>query len=144
MAFLVGDVRVLLNNVELGDQAFSIDVPMERDQVDVSTFSPTGARSFLPGVKDQTITIGFRQNYASGKVHQTIWPLYDGGSTFPLYVWPDSDSGTSATNPVVGGTASVYSYNGLSGELNDSADIEVEFKPAPGSNFRWGTAIPIP
>jgi hypothetical protein len=144
MAFLIGDVRVLINNVELGDQAFGIDVPFEKDQIDVSTFSPTGARSFLPGVADQTITISFRQNYASGKVHQTLYPLYQGGSTFPIYVWPDSDSGTSATNPVVGGTASIYSYNGLSGELNDSADIECEFKPAPGSSFRWGTAIPIP
>ena len=144
MAFLVGDVKVLINSVDLSDQAFSVDVPFERDQVDVSTFSPVGARSFLPGVADQTITIGFRQSYASGKAHQTLYPLYSGGSSFPIYVWPDSDSGTSATNPVVGGTASIFSYNGLSGELNDSADIECEFKPAPGSNFRWGTAIPIP
>ena len=144
MAFLLGDVKVLVNSVDLSDQAFGIDVPMEKDQVDVSTFSPTGTRSFVPGVSDQTITINFRQNFASGKVHQTLYPLFSGGSTFPLYVWPDSDSGTSSTNPVCGGTASIYSYNGLSGALNDSADIECEFKPAPGSNFRWGTAVPIP
>lgn len=143
MAFLIGDVKVVVNSVDLSDQAFSVDVPMERDQVDVSTFSPSGARSFLPGVADQTITIGFRQNFASGKVHQTIEPLYRLGSAFPIYVVPDSDTGTSSTNPVFGGTASVFSYNGLSGELNDSADIEVEFKPSPGQHFAWGTAWPI-
>jgi hypothetical protein len=144
MAFLLGDVKVVVAGVDLSDQAFSVDAPMEKDQVDVSTFSPSGARSFLPGISDQTITVGFRQNYASGKVHQTIYPLFAAGTTFPLFIQPDSDAGTSATNPVCGGTAAIYTYNGLGGELNDSADIEVEFKPAPNSSFEWGTAWPIP
>jgi len=144
MAFLVGDVGVFINGVDLSDQAFSVDVPMEKDQGDVSTFSHTGARSFIPGVSDQTITIGFRQNYASGKVHQTLYPLYNSGTSFPMYVIPDGDVGSSSTNPICGGTASIYAYNGLSGSLNDSADIECEFKPAPGASFRWGTAWPIP
>jgi hypothetical protein len=144
MAFLIGDVRVVVNSVDLSDQAFSVDTPMERDQVDVSTFSPSGARSFLPGVSDQTITIGFRQNFANGKVHQTIEPLFRLGSAFPIYIVPDSDTGTSATNPVFGGTATVFSYNGLTGELNDSSDVEVEFKPGPNAYFRWGTSWPVP
>lgn len=141
MAFLVGDVRVVINSVDLSAQAFSVDTPMEKDQVDVSTFSPTGARSFVPGVADQTITIGFRQGYGSSGVHQTLEPLYRLGSAFPIYVVADSDTATSATNPAFGGTASLYSYNGLTGELNDSADIEAEFKPAPGSSFKWGTSV---
>jgi hypothetical protein len=143
MAFLLGDVKVVINGVDLSDQAFSVDAPMEKDQIDVSTFSPTGARSFLPGISDQTITVGFRQNFATSKVHQTIYPLFYGGSQFPMWIQPDSDAGTSATNPICGGTASVYTYNGLGGELNDSADIEVEFKPAPNSSFRWATVWPI-
>ena len=144
MAFLIGDVRVVVNSVDLSDQAFSVDAPMEKDQIDVSTFSTTGARSFLPGVSDQTLTIGFRQNFAAGKVHATIEPLFRLGSQFPIYIVPDSDTGTGSLNPVFGGTASVYAYNGLSGELNDSADIEVEFKAAPGSSLRWGTVWPLP
>jgi hypothetical protein len=144
MAFLAGDVKVVVNSVDLSDQAFSVDTPQEKEQVDVSTFSPTGTRSFLPGVADQTLTVGFRQNFASGKVHQTLYPLFSGGSQFPVFVQADSDAGTSATNPVYGGTATMLTYNGLGAELNDSVDIEVEFKPAPGSSFRWGTTWPIP
>lgn len=143
MAFLAGDVRVVVNSVDLSAEAFSVDTPMEKDQVDVSTFNPQGTRSFLPGVADQTLTIGFRQNFANGKVHQTIYPLFYGGSQFPIYVVPDSDTGTAATNPVFGGSAICLSYNGLGAELNDSVDIEVEFKPAPGASLRWGTAWPI-
>lgn len=144
MAFLAGDVKVVINDVNLSDQAFAVDTPSEKDQVDVSTFSPTGARNFLPGIADQTITVSFRQNFASGKVHQTLEPLYRGGSSFMIFVQPDSDAGTSATNPVYGGTAQMFSYNGLGGELNDSVDIECEFKPAPGATFKWGTVWPIP
>lgn len=143
MAFLAGDVKVVVNNVNLSDQAFGVDTPQEKDQVDVSTFSPTGARNFLPGIMDQTVTVSFRQNFASGKVHATLEPLFRLGSAFPFFVQPDSDAGTSATNPIYGGTAQIFSYNGLGGaELNASVDIEAIFKPAPGATFTWGTVAP--
>lgn len=143
MAFLAGDVKVVVNNVSLSDQAFGVDTPEEKDQVDVSVFSPTGARNFLPGIADQTITVSFRQNFASGKVHATLYPLYTSGSSFPMFVQPDSDVGTSSTNPIFGGTAQLFSYNGLGGaDLNASVDIEAVFKPAPGATFTWGTVAP--
>ena len=54
-----GDVKVVVNNVDLSAYADSVDTPMEREQVEVSAFSPTGSRAFLPGLSDQTITVEF-------------------------------------------------------------------------------------
>lgn len=144
MAFLIGDVKVVVNNVDLSLYADSVDTPMEREQVDVSTFNPSGARNFLPGLAEQTITIEFLQNFGANLVHATLYPLYSAGTSFPIYVMPDSDSGTSATNPLFGGTATMFSYNGLTGSLNDPAKFEAEFKPAPGAHFAWGTVFPPP
>ena len=48
--FLLNDVRVVVNSVNLSDHAFNIDTPSEKEQVDVSGFSPTGTREFLPGL----------------------------------------------------------------------------------------------
>ena len=140
--FLLGDCKVVVNNVNLSTFAFNVDTPSTKEQVDVSGFSPTGAREYLPGQEDQTITIQFLQDFGSGKVHQTLEPLYSSGSAFPLYVQPDSDSGTSATMPLFGGSASLYGYNGLSGALSARAEITAEFKPAGGARFVWGTATP--
>lgn len=140
--FLLGDVKVVVAGVSLGDHAFNVDTPSEKEQVDVSGFSPTAAREYLPGQEDQTIEIQFLQDFTAAKVHATLNPLYESGTAFPLYVQPDSDAGTSATNPVFGGTASLYSYNGLSGALSARAEITATFKPAAGSRFAWGTTAP--
>lgn len=141
--FLATDVKVKVNNVDLSDHADSVDTPEESEQVDVSGFSPTRTREFLAGLSDQTIEVEFLQDFASSKVHATLQPLYSSGTSFPMFVQPDSDAGTSTTNPIFGGTAVLFSYNGLGGaSLNEPVKITATFKPAPGSSFSWGTVAP--
>ena len=140
--FALTDVAVFVNGVSLGDHADSVDTPEEKEQIDVSGFSPTGARSFVPGINDQTIEIEFLQDFASQKVHNVLQPLFSSGTTFVVYVQPDSDAGAGTTNPYFGGSATLYTYNGLSGGLNDPAKITATFKPAPNRTFSWGTVAP--
>jgi hypothetical protein len=132
----------VVNNVSLGDHSFDVDTPSTKEQVDVSGFSPTGTREFLPGLADQTITIQFENDFAAGSVHATLQPLQASGSAFPIYVQPSSSAGTTATNPIYGGTAVLFEYNGLSGALNARSETTATFKPAPGSRFSWGTVAP--
>jgi hypothetical protein len=140
--FLLNDVKVVVNGVPLSDHAFNVDTPSEKEQVDVSGFNPQATREYLPGLEDQTIEIQFENDFAAASVHATLYPLYASGSAFPLYLQPDSDAGTSATNPIYGGTAQLYSYNGLSGALAARAETTATFRPAPNSRFAWGTAAP--
>ena len=138
--FILQDVTVSVNGVSLGDHAFSIDLPQSRDQIDVSGFNSTGAKSFLPGSTEETVTIGFRQDFASSKVHQTVEPLYRNSSTFALVIKPTS-SGISATNPCFRGTAAMFEYNGLSGNLGEASDITVTFKSADNTApLAWATS----
>ena len=139
---LLNDVKVVVNNVNLSDHAFNIDTPSAKTQVDVSGFNPAGTMEFLPGLSDDTITVQFRSDFAAASVHQTLQPLYASGSPFPIYVQPTSTGGTTATNPLFGGSATLYEYNGLSGALSAAADMTVTFKPASGSRFAWGTVAP--
>jgi hypothetical protein len=138
--FISTDWKVVVNGIDLSDHADEVDTPMEKEQIDVSGFG--GTREFLPGIEDATITIEFLQDFASAKVHATLYPLYNGGSNFPMYVQPFRGSATSATNPICGGTASLYTYNGGAAALNDVGKMSVDFKPAPGSKFTWGTVAP--
>jgi hypothetical protein len=140
--FLLNSVKVVVNSRDLSDHAFNVDTPSEKEQVDVSGFSATATREFLPGVADQTIEVQFENDFAASSVHATLEPLYSGGSVFPLYVQPDMTAGTSATNPIFGGTAVLFSYNGLSGALAARAETTATFKPAAGSRFAWGTVAP--
>ncbi len=133
--YLLTNAGVLVNNVDLSNHAFSLDTPESAEQVDVSGFSATRTREFLPGVIDQTITIGFLQDFAGSSVHETLSALFASGTTFPLKVYA---VGTTGTN--FGGTASIYEYNGLQGELNARGEVPATFKPASNSLFAWSTA----
>ena len=131
--------KVVVNGVTLSDHAFSVEIADEKAKVDVSGFG--GTKEYLPGVRDQTVTVGFLQDRAAGSVYATIKPLYEGGSVFPFYVVPDSSSGTSATNPLYGGSASCSAFP-AGATLDEREEVEIEFWPATSSGFAWGTVAP--
>lgn len=135
--------KVVVNSVVLSSWAFDVQISDEKEKVEVSGFSATGAREYLPGLADQAIEVSFRQDLAAGGPHATIYNLYSGGSVFRMWVQRDATSGTSSTNPWYGGTASVYSYP-VGATLNEAEEITVSFSPAPNSSFTWGTATSGP
>ena len=139
--FISTDWKVSVNGVDLSDHAFDVQIGDEKDRIDVSGFSPTGTREYLPGLADQSITVQFLQDFGTAEVHQTIYPLYSGGSVFAVYVQPDSDAGTADTNPVYGGTSSVFSYP-VGATLNERTEVTVEFRPASNASYSWGTVAP--
>lgn len=135
------DYKVVVNNVVLSNWAFDVQIEDSKDRLETSGFSPTGARDYVPGLREQTVTVQFRHDEASGGPWATVRPLYEGGSTFPFFVQRDSDAGTSANNMIYGGSANVFSFP-VSATLNEVQETEYEFAPAPGAVFSWGTVAP--
>ncbi len=136
--FVSTDWRVVVANIDLSNHAFNVDAPQEKEQIDVSGFG--GSREFLPGQEDSTLTVSFVNDFGTGSVHATLSALYSSGTTFPVYVQPFNGDGTAPNNPLFGGTASLFSYNGGQATLNQRAEVVAEFKPAPNATFAWGTA----
>lgn len=137
--FILTNGYVLINSVDLSDHAHSLDTPDSKNQVDVSAFSASGYIDTLPGQRTQTLTVGFLQDYAAAKVHQTLQPLYENASAFTFTVAPNGSS-ISSTNPKWSGTAELYEYNGLSGSLNNRAEVTATFRPVAGGPWQWATA----
>jgi hypothetical protein len=135
------DWKVVVNNVNLSSWAHNVSIDDTREKLDASTFNPNNNKTYIPGQRDQTVTIQFRNDRASGGPFQTILPLYTGGSAFPFFVQGDSDAGTSSTNQIFGGTASCYGFP-LEASLNEIEELEIEFSPASNSVFNWGTVAP--
>lgn len=133
------DVYVLLNSVNISDYCFSVDIPDSREQIDVSGFNPTGAKEFVPGTRDQTITLGVLQDFGATAVHSILNPLYANNTTFPIEIRPTSGA-RSATNPWFGGSANLYEYDGLNGQLNSRSEITVTIRPAQGTVWAWATS----
>lgn len=140
--FLLTNCLVMVNAVDLSDHAFNVDTPSEREQVDVSAFSPTRTREYLPGLADQTIEIQFENDFAAASVHATLSTIFQNGTNVLVYVVPDKTAPISATNPAYGGHGTLYSYNGLSGALNARSEVTATFKPFTGSSFQWAAVAP--
>lgn len=125
---IASDVRVVVNSVNLSAWAFKVDVKLEKDKVDVSGFNADSSKEFLPGQKDEEFVVSFRQDFGANAVDQTLWPLYNGGSGFPISVMPTSTGGTSATNPIYScGTAYLYEYHPLDADLGNANETQVTF-----------------
>ena len=137
--YLLTDGYVEINTVDLSNYAHTLDTAQEKERVDVSGFNSSGTKEFLPGSKDETATIGFRQDFTTSKVHQTLEPLFRNATQFGFSV--RSTSGTvSAQNPRFWGTASLFGYNGLSGEISSVGEVTAELHPATSTGFVWATS----
>ena len=71
----------------------------------------------------------FQQDFASGEVDETLYPLYSGSSLFPILVVPNGTV-VSASNPSYSGTFVLLEYTPLSGGVGDLSTMDVEFRNA--------------
>ena len=134
--FLAEDIFISVDGHDLSDHAFSIDTPSERERVDVSGFNPTGAKEFLAGSKEDSVTVQFLQDFASGEVHDVLSDIYQNQTTVELIVRPTS-SAVSATNPELSGNVQLLQYNGLSAQKGARAEMSVTFTPADTTGIVW-------
>jgi hypothetical protein len=140
MKYLLTNAKVTVGGTDLSRFAFSLDTPDEREQVEVSGFNPAGTREYLPGQRDQSIVIGFLQGFGTGEPHRVLQPIYESGTTTVISVQADATASVGAGNPTFGGTAALYAYDGLNGQLNARGEITATFRPASGAGFQWGTS----
>ena len=93
---VVTDVSVEIGGVDLSDHIASISLASNADAVETTAFGTSGARSRVGGLKDNSITIDFHQDFAASEVEATIYPLI--GTLVDVVVKPTSGA-ISATNP---------------------------------------------
>lgn len=135
------DWYVSIDTVDFSNHSFDVQIGDSKEQIDVSGFSSTGNREFLPGQRDQTITIGMLNNYsqtAGSNVHAKLYALYTAGSMFPFELRPTSGT-VSSTNPKFYGTASLYEFP-VGATLNQRSEITVTMKPSNSNTWAWATA----
>lgn len=137
--FSATDVDILVNSQNISDWCVSVDTPDTKTQIDVSGFNPTGSMEFVPGTRDQTITLGVLQDFGATQIHSLLNPLYVNNTVFAIEIRPTS-AARSATNPWYGGSAQMYEYDGLNAQLNNRAEITVTLKPASNAVWAWATS----
>ena len=120
---------VTVNAVDLSDAVSSITLNSSFDVVETTAFSSTAARTRIGGLADNSISLEFHQDYASGEVEGTIFPLL--GTLTTVTVKPVSGA-TSATNPLYTVSCLVAEWTPLNGAVGELATASVTW-PVSGA-----------
>ena len=120
---------VTVNAVDLSDSVSSITLNSSFDSVETTGFSSTAARTRIGGLADNSISLEFHQDYASGEVEATIFPLL--GTVTTVTVKPVSGA-TTATNPLYTVSCLVSEWTPLNGAVGELATASVTW-PVSGA-----------
>lgn len=123
--FVLRDVSVTANAVDLSSRVQSVEVTTSREDVDLTAMGAVG-KARKPGIKDESITINWRQDFALTKVDATLWPIYSGGTSVTIDIKPTS-SAASTSNPRLTGSVYLLEYQPIAGEVGAAADASSTF-----------------
>lgn len=129
---------VMVNSVELSDHVRSVTIDLGTDEVEQTTMGAS-ARNFLPGLKTQTISVTFANDYAASNVDATIAPLVSAGTSHTIEIRPVNTT-VGSTNPKYSGTAYCMSFNPASGGVGDLHEMTANWVPATGTGFVRATS----
>jgi hypothetical protein len=128
--------RIVLTNafisvggVDLSDTVASVTLNSTFDVVETTAFSSTAAKTRLAGLADNSVTLEFHQDYATGEVEQTIYPLL--GTAAAVIVKPNGAS-TSAFNPSYTCSAIISEWTPINGSVGELATASVTW-PVTGA-----------
>ena len=120
---------VTVNAVDLSDYVASVTLNSSIDVVETTAFSSTAALTRIGGLADNSISLEFHQDYASGEVEATIYPLI--GTVTTVTVKPVNTT-TSASNPLYTASALVSEWTPLNGAVGELATASVTW-PVSGA-----------
>jgi hypothetical protein len=128
--FVMKDLTVSINGTDLSDHVTEISVEVRQPEVDTTAFG-TGARTYVSGIKEGSLTVSFQSDFVTGSVNKTVGPLL---GSFATVVASGTLGGTAAS-----GTAVCYvnSVQPIGGAIGDLAVQNLTW-PTNGTVVGWG------
>lgn len=113
-----------LNANALSANANKIELSVEVEEKDVTTYGSAGWKEVLGGLKSGTLAIEFKQDVAASALDSIMWPLL--GSVVPFEVRLDQ-AAVGASNPKYTGFVLIKEWKPLSGSVGDDAQVSVSY-----------------
>lgn len=118
------DAKVTINGVNLSDHIASITINESADVVETTAFSNT-AKTRVAGLRDNSVTLEFHQDFASNSVEQTINGTSSLVGTVTAIVVTPTSGAVSTTNPSYSFNALVAEWTSLSGSVGELSTASV-------------------
>lgn len=126
-SLLFNDCFVSVGGVDLSAYVQSATVNYSAEMLDETAMGDT-TRKNKGGLKNWSIDVEFKQDFAAGAVDVTLFSLV--GTTFTVIVRPVKATAVSATNPNYTGTGILESYNPVGNGVADLATTSISIQSA--------------
>jgi hypothetical protein len=118
---------LMINSVDLTDHCRGITLNYAAEMIEDTVFG-AAARTKKPGYKNWSFTCQLEQDFATGKVDATLFPLV-GAAPFAISMRPDA-AAQSASNPTFSGNVVLESYQPMAGGVGALMETAVTFQSA--------------
>lgn len=132
MVLLASYVAIASN--DLSDHCSKIELSVEVEEKDVTTFASGGWTELLGGLGSGSLSLTFKQDYAASEIDSIMWPLFLTRTPQTFEVRADNGS-VSTSNPKYTGSVLIKEWKPLTGSVGDVAEVEVSF-PTSGAVTR--------
>lgn len=118
------DVSVTVNSVDLSSFLTSVTLSTSVDVVETTGMGSAAAKTRLPGLKDNSVTLEFNQDFAAAGPEITINAVGSSlvGTSVPIIIKPVSGA-VSATNPSYSFTAVCSEWQNVQGSVGELSTI---------------------
>ena len=118
------DVSVTVNAIDLSQFITSVTLSTSVDVIETTGMSSAAAKTRLPGLKDNSVTLEFNQDFAAGGPEITINAVGSSlvGTSVPIVIKPTSGA-ISATNPSFSFTAVCSEWQNVQGSVGELSTI---------------------
>ena len=128
--FVLKDAEIIINGVDLSNRVNAATLDVNPDLPEANTMG-TFFKVRLAGLSDATLSVTFTQDYASGSVDTTLFPLI-GAAPFTVTAMADKTAGIGITNPRFSMSAVLGTYQPLQGTIGDTSLVNATF-PSSGA-----------
>ena len=126
---ILKDAFVSINAVDLSDHVESVELPDSVELQDATVMGDT-ARRRLGGLRDWTLTVNWRQDFAAAKVDATLQPLI--GVETAIKVRKSKTDAISATNPEYQGNGMLEELPLVAGAVGEVHNVSTAFRCSDG------------
>lgn len=118
---------VSIDGTDFSDHVTSVTLNQNVDAVETTAMSSSGARTRVGGLKDNSVTIEFNQDFSASELEATVndaAATWVGKNDITIIVKPDGGA-TSATNPSYTFDVLVSEWTPLNGAVGELATVSV-------------------
>ena len=131
------DASVLINAVDLSDHVESVTIEDSVNLEEANVMGDTAQRK-LAGLRDWSLQINWRQDFASSKVYATLQPLI--GVQTAIKVRKSKTDAIGATNPEMQGNGMLEGMPVVTGSVGGVHNISTTFRCSDGVALIYATS----